>query len=584
MRLSRSNSTRSESLLPTDSFRESNRGPSITDRLCARCERLWNAHHRLLVPIFLALFLVPIWISIGDHGFNGRSDARYAVVSMDMARTGEWLIPHYIGEVHLTKPPLVYWLQSASISVLGHTFYAVRLPSAISGTLAILLLFWFARRVASTRVALFAAGLYAVMPLTILPSRMTVTDSIVNLFWMAMLFAGYLRAQSPGRWRWSVVLWGAASLGILAKGPVLFIPIGIVGLWWLLIRREHGATSSALRFFVGFMLAMIPTLIWAYAVYLNEPNAVDIWVHETFDRAIGAGDHSRPIWFFLPIIFAGCFPASAMLLIPGVNLRWKDALTNLRTGTLEGYLGWSVIVPFVVFSLISGKLASYILPICAPLALLSAIMLERWFTQNKPVMESGRRMPEVRWGICIGTLLFILGIGGVVGYTYGTDKLIWLYGLGIAFGVSVVLVLKWDNRQFRVIGMSGFIGAWILGWAVLEELEDIAISQMSYVEIAKQTFGEPGWPGKTGVFQLEDGIIYWDRVGDLEFFDSSDQLHERLNHLIDEPILILTNAKSWDKLIETAGDLDDCCEIVNQWYQWPGAPKRYLVVCSPTSP
>jgi len=86
--------------------------------------------------MFLALvaFSVPIWNSIGDHGFNGRSDARYASVAQDMVNSGDWIVPRYMGRVHLTKPPMMYWLEALSIKAIGHSYLAVRLPSALAGT------------------------------------------------------------------------------------------------------------------------------------------------------------------------------------------------------------------------------------------------------------------------------------------------------------------------------------------------------------------------------------------------------------------------------------------------------------------
>ena len=529
------------------------------------------------------VMLLPIWISIGDHGFNGRSDARYAVVSMDMAKSGDWIVPHYMGRIHLTKPPLVYWLESASMVLLGHTYFAVRLPSAIAGTLSLLLLYFFAKKVTTTRVALFSAGMYAVMPLTILPARMTVTDSVVNLLWMGIIFSGYLMTTHRDQRRWGMFFVISAGLGMLAKGPVLFIPVGLVGVWWLISGYGASRLRTLARILVYLVLAMIPALIWAYLVYLKEPEAVNVWIHETFDRAVGSGDHSKPIWFFIPVFFAGCFPASAMLLLPGINLRWKDAIANLRSGNLVGYLGWSIVVPFVVFSLISGKLVSYILPICGPLAILSALILERWFTESKPEMSNGKRMPEVRRGLFVGTILFAVGIGSAIGYTYGLKEIVWVVGLVLAAVAAGFLAFNWKQQEYRVFGMAVFLGAWILGWGALEEIEDIALKQLSYVDIAKQTFGEHGWQGKAGVFQLEDGMIYWDRGGDLERFSTAEDLESRLNEVGNEPILIFTKSDRWDALSETNPQLLSMGKIAAHWNQYPGSPTRYLVVFNSTT-
>jgi len=538
------------------------------------------AQPRVLIVLALAAMVSPIWISIGDHSFNGRSAARYAVVSQEMVNTGDWIVPHYLGRIHLTKPPLVYWFESASIELFGHTFLAVRLPSAIAGTLGMLFLFWFGRRQVSTRVGLVAAGLYSIMPMTIFPARMTVTDSIVNLSWMLILYAGFLRTQHPGQKRWRALFMLGASMGMLAKGPVLLIPIGLVWVWLLISDDAERRPKRMAVYLFQIILAMLPVLLWAYAVYVNEPNALDIWKHETIDRAVGAGDHSRPIWFFIPILLAGCFPASAMLILPGINLRWRQALGSVRSGGLAGFLGWSIIVPFVIYSLISGKLASYLLPICSPLALLSAIMLEEWFTNDRPEPAPGRRLPEVRVGLLIGTVLYITALALGVWHFYGPEHIVWVLGLVPAALVAIWLVCHWSKRAIRVIGIGAFIGAWLVGWLVMEEFEDVALSQMSYLAIAHETFGDGGWQGETGVYQLEDGTIVWDFNGKIEHFHTPDGLRARLE-TIDEPILILAAASNWNRLSELDKAIFNAGTIKARWEQWPGADQRYLVVCEP---
>lgn len=525
----------------------------------------------------LVLLCLPIWFSLGDHGFNGRSDARYAVVAQEMEISNDWLVPRFMGQVHLTKPPLVYWLEAGSLKLFGETYMAVRLPSAISGTLVIVLLYWFMSRLRGRRVALFACGLYAIMPMTIFPARMTVTDSVLNLCWTMTLMGAYLSSQrSDHRRAGYLLLWFGATLGMLTKGPVMFIPMGLVLVWWLLTRRSRsGAWKHSFAFPFIAVGTLLPALAWALAVVVVQPEAANIWLHETFDRAIGQGDHNRPIWFFFPVLLVGCFPCSAMLLLPGVNLRLRDTWERLRSASLEGFLGFSVIATFVVYSLISGKLPSYLLPICAPLAMLSAMMLARWFTEQTPASEKGRRLPEVRVGLMIGTLLFMLGAGGALYWFYGLGSVTLALGLLPALIISLLMMRSWSVLALRMPLMAGFVLSWVLGWAVLLEAEDLALAEVSYGAVAYETFGDTGWSGRVGVYQLESGIIYWERKGDIEQIANPAQLK---NAVVGAPILVLTRQDRWEKLRATNPMIYDQGRIVHRWRQFPGAPMRYLVV------
>ena len=534
----------------------------------------------VLVGLALLVFISPVWFSLGDHTFNGRSSARYAVVAQEMANTGDWVVPQFLGQVHLTKPPMVYWLEAGSIELFGQTLIAVRLPSAIAGTLSVLMLFWFARRVGSDRIALVASGVYSIMPMTIFPARMTVTDSVVNLCWMSILWAGYLFRHHPTQRRWLVLFTLASGIGMLAKGPVLLIPVGLVWVWWIITDPSMRRASRIALVSVMVLLAMLPVLIWAQQVIRVEPEALAIWKHETIDRANGSGDHSRPFWFFVPVLLAGCFPASAMLILPGLNLRWNQAIGSLRSGGLGGFLGWAIIAPFVLYSLMSGKLTSYLLPICAPLALLCALMLEEWFEHEHPDPGHGRRMPEVRLGLLIGTSLSIVAIVVGMSWFYGPEHSLWAVALVPAWVAALWLVWRWRQQSMRVIGIGVFIGAWVLGWLILEELVDVALSEMSYLSIAAQTFPPSGWMGQVAAYQLDDAIIYWDTSGQVTRFQTLDALIEGVR-MLKEPLLVLTTAQGWDSIAESNPQFFESGSIKARWSPFPGADERYLVVFEP---
>ena len=587
MQRSRSNSTTLDHALKIDhAFDESHSEKAVGFTLHLR--RYWDfitRHQRILTPLVLALLCLPIWFSLSDHGFNGRSDARYAVVAQDMAMSHDWLVPRYMGHVHLTKPPLVYWMESFSISLFGQSYFAVRLPSAICGTLVILLLYWFAKRVASRRVALFACGLYAIMPMTILPSRMTVTDATLNLCWLLVLVGGYLvRSQNSSRWGARSLLWLGVSLGFLAKGPVMLIPLGVVLVWWLLSPAERISRWVRIGYAIGAVLSLLPLIGWGVSVLVSEPEAAQIWWHETFDRAIGQGDHTRPIWFFVPILLIGCFPCSAMLMLPGINLRFRDAWARFRSGALGGFLGFAIIGPFVVYSLISGKLPSYLLPICAPLALLSAIMLDQWFTQQRPEYTQGRSLPEVRFGLLVGSAIFAAATISSIAWFYGPQHA-WL---GLAFVpvlvVSLLLVRAWGDRAMRAPMLALFIASWLVAWGVLEEIEDIALRDSSYGVVARQTFGPDGWSGRVGAYQLEAGVIYWDQRGHLDIYRSPNEVVESMRAHPGEALLVLTRADRWSLLGDLEPGLSAQGRIVHEWRQFPGAPLRYLVVFGDVQP
>ena len=412
-----------------------------------RADRLAAGMRRYQVWLWACLVLTglaPIWFSLGDHPFVGRSDGRYAAVSREMADGGSLLVPHLMGEPHLTKPPLTYWLEAGAMHLLGDDEFAARLPSATAATLTLLLLGWLGMRIGGARVGVLAVGTLAMMPLFIVISRTTTTDALLSFFWFAALVCGFAAVRFKAAWA-VPALWCAVALGLLTKGPIAWMPVGLLVVWLSLGRCWDDLRR--LRLGYGLALSVLPLLAWAVAVWWHYPEAVSRWYEETIGRVGGAdAKHAQPVWYFLPIFIAGMFPATAMMSLPGINFSWRSGRQRLRRATDGSLWVLAVVVPFVVFSLISGKLATYILPLCAPLALLNAVMLERWLS-GEPDRDAGpRKPPEVAT-----TLLVCILLMGVIAFAamlfYRVDELSRLTVLIlILMASSVWLRWVWKRR------------------------------------------------------------------------------------------------------------------------------------------
>ena len=100
-----------------------------------------------VVLIFLITY-IPIWYNLDRPSLYIWDEASYANNSLEMAITGNWSVLLRDGQPDLynTKPPLVIWLQSIFIHLLGPTELAIRFPSALAALFTCLAVFFFAKK------------------------------------------------------------------------------------------------------------------------------------------------------------------------------------------------------------------------------------------------------------------------------------------------------------------------------------------------------------------------------------------------------------------------------------------------------
>ena len=91
------------------------------------------------------------------------SEARYAAISANMARTGDFLVPHFthkgVYQPFDGKPPLVFQAGGMACRLFGVNEFSVRLFPFLSALMLLALLFRTVRRLKDTLVALMAVGI-----------------------------------------------------------------------------------------------------------------------------------------------------------------------------------------------------------------------------------------------------------------------------------------------------------------------------------------------------------------------------------------------------------------------------------------
>lgn len=213
-----------------------------------------------------------------DEAFNG----------LDALRVLAGERPLYFAANH-GREPLYIYLTALSIDWLGRSVYALRLPAAVIGVLAVPAAYWAARGLFNRRVALLAA---AFMTVTLWPVHLSLIGlraGLLPLFAALTIGAG-VRAYRSGRapdWLTAGAIYGLSFYTYLASRftPVVLV---IFGLTLIAARRAKRLWPGALIFLAAAALVAAPLAITAlnnWDVVMGRPGDVSI-----FNPAINGGD------------------------------------------------------------------------------------------------------------------------------------------------------------------------------------------------------------------------------------------------------------------------------------------------------
>ena len=336
-----------------------------------------SARSRRIASVFLiGLFGLLYLAVLGERPLFIPDEPRYGEIAREMLVSGDWVVPRLNGLLYFEKPPLGHWLNAVSLYIFGENAFAVRFSSAFSTGLSALLVFFIGRRYYTSRVVPFLA---VFVFLTTLEVQAIGTFSVLDPVFSLLLNAGILvmagGAYASGRRRiWLVAIAGVLfGLAFLTKGFLaLALPV-LVLVPWLLIRKEYVFLFQYAWIAVPF--AAFTVAPWAIAIHLDQPDfwRYFFWVEHIQRFASDSAQHKEPFYYFLMYLPALAFPWIFLLPATLKGLLSEDRPTSKSGVTLLLVL-WAI-VPFVFFSIASGKLSTYILPCFVPFSVLTAVGL-----------------------------------------------------------------------------------------------------------------------------------------------------------------------------------------------------------------
>jgi 4-amino-4-deoxy-L-arabinose transferase len=361
----------------------------------------------IVLAIFFALvYLIPL---------NGRllwqpDETRYAEISREMLAKGDWVVPNLLGLRYFEKPVAGYWFNNVSQWIFGDNNFAVRFASVFSTGLAALLVFalaWLMWK--NAHRACLAVLIFLSMFLVFSVGTYSVLDPMISLWLTAAMVSYYLTLKATttkGKLGGYVLLGLACGMGFMTKG-FLALAVPVIAVIPIVIQQRK-IKELLIYGPVAVVVAVLLSLPWALAVAQHEPDYWNyfFWVEHIQRFAEENAQHKAPIWYYIPILIAAVLPWLALL--PGSLVKgWRE---RVQRPELFFLLSW-VVMPLIFFSIAKGKLATYILPCMAPLALLMAAYAEDCVAQLRTRVFKANAVLNGLFGLIGIAALSLMGLG-----------------------------------------------------------------------------------------------------------------------------------------------------------------------------
>ena len=324
---------------------------------------------------FVAVLVLALVVRVGVGALTpvfDTSEARYAAMAANMARTDDFRIPRFtyrgVYQSFDGKPPFLFQAGGVCCKAFGVTEFAVRLPVLVAA-FTLLALLWSVVRVLADgdrRAALLAVGVTVSATAYYALMGFCMTDGML-VTCVAGAILCHAALVKTGNRNWSLGVAVLLGVGMIVKGPVAVAEFGLPVLLDTLVNRRW-TILRRYRWFLGTIIFLLVAAPWFVLRARDDPgflryffvneNLLRFLVHEYGDR-YGAGRET--------------FRGMAVVWLLVVTLPWSPVLLwrffrergtgwSVRSASAASVLGWGVVGMTAFWCLTSRVPVAYLIP------------------------------------------------------------------------------------------------------------------------------------------------------------------------------------------------------------------------------
>jgi 4-amino-4-deoxy-L-arabinose transferase-like glycosyltransferase len=280
----------------------------------------WNrpaVPHIFNLSILLAIAWLLFVFNLASVPFYERGEPREALVVVEMHSSGNVILPLVNGEYIPFKPPLFHWIALIAAKLFGRIDeFSLRLPSALFGTLGVLLTYFAGARLWCERAGFVAAVILLSNIQWWNGATIVQVDMTLTFFLIASLIGFFFIYRNPVNSQWKA--YGLAVLvacATLAKGPLgVIVPLAVIGVF-LALRGDFACLKKFYPWRSAALYLLLAGPWYALALWQGgEPFFSRQIIDETVGTATGEIGHMQPLYYYLPIFLANFSPWSLFAL------------------------------------------------------------------------------------------------------------------------------------------------------------------------------------------------------------------------------------------------------------------------------
>jgi 4-amino-4-deoxy-L-arabinose transferase-like glycosyltransferase len=257
--------------------------PGLRPSDSARCARLARFRPAALTRLAVlhwprlalgAVLALAAFLNIWQLDRLGYANTYYAAAVKSMLQS--WHNFFFVsfdpgGFVSIDKPPLGFWIETASAKLFGFSGVSLILPEALAGVLTVAVLYRLVARIWGRGAGLLAALFLALTPISAVTARNNTIDSLLVLTVLLAAWA-VARAVETGKLRWLLLCAVLVGLGFNIKMLESYLVVPAFGLVYLVgarasWRKRLGQLALATVVLLGVSLS------WVAAVDLTPASA-----------------------------------------------------------------------------------------------------------------------------------------------------------------------------------------------------------------------------------------------------------------------------------------------------------------------